>query len=177
LAIYIAKNNTETALYLLTIAGVASYNLFVKHLSLSKTFLTSGVSSLPLLFSVVSFNYEKAFLLLPVATSCFILGREWLMDIRDMRGDYVGGIVTIPMLIGPGLTAKLGFLFQILAVMLLIPIVISSQSFWGYLLPFLILISVATLFHLWHYGAGQYQRTVIQYLWLPMLFGVMMLLS
>lgn len=174
-AIFFAKTNIEEILYLLTIIGVASYNLFVKHLSLSKTFVTSVVSSFPLLFSVVAFHYPKTYLLLPAATVCFILGREWLMDIRDVLGDSQSNIVTIPMVIGKELTAKLGFLFQFLSVVLLVPIALYTQSYLSYFLLLSILLVIACSLPFWYSSAGKYQQQVIQYLWIPMLFGVMML--
>ena len=176
LSVVLSRNATELALYALTLLGVSTYNYFVKYLSLSKTFLTSAVSALPLLYSVLIFDYLTIYLLLPLATSLFILGREWLMDVRDINGDSFGGITTIPMLMGRDLTAKLGFLLQILSAFVLLPIVVSSKSVLGWGLLFVIATSVALLIPLWFHKSGKYHQQVIRILWVPMLSGVLMLL-
>jgi geranylgeranylglycerol-phosphate geranylgeranyltransferase len=177
IAASIARSRMELALYLLTLGAVSSYNLLVKHLSLSKTFVTSVVSSFPFLFVITSLNYPGIFFLLPVAATCFILGREWLMDIRDMKGDRREGIVTFPMIIGPGSVAKYSFMFQLIAVLLLLPITIVSKSVWSGVLLLLILFSTLILSRIWFINEGKYQRRAIQILWLPMLFGILLLIS
>lgn len=177
LSIILSRTSTEFVLYALTLLGVSTYNYFVKYLSISKTFLTSTISALPLLYSVLIFDYPTTYLLLPLATSAFILGREWLMDVRDIKGDSMGGITTIPMLIGRNQTAKLGFLFQFLSVIFLLPIVVSNGSLLGWGLLVVITTSIALLVPLWFYRSGEYRQRVVQILWVPMLSGVLMLLG
>lgn len=172
----LSRNATEFALYASTLLGVSSYNYFVKYLSLSKTFLTSAMSALPLLYSVLIFDYPTIYLLLPLATSAFILGREWLMDVRDIKGDSLGGITTIPMLIGRDLTATLGFLLQFLSVLFLLPIVVGSNSVLNWGLLVIIIISISLLIPLWFYKSGEYRQQVVRMLWVPMFSGVLMLL-
>lgn len=176
-AFFYSHTYFELTLYFICILGVALYNLFVKYLSLSKTFLTAIISSLPLFFSVIVYGYPQNYLFLPVATCCFILGREWLMDIRDIKGDSNDHIVTIAMKLGPNKTAKFGFCLQIIATLLLLPIVIYNQSYWSISLLFMIALSVIILVPLWSYNSGTLQRRVIQLLWLPMLFGLMLFLD
>lgn len=176
-AVYASRDRTQIILYAVAIVGVGFYNLFVKYLSLSKTVLTSTVSSLPIFFSVITLNYPKVFLFLPVAAGLFVLGREWLMDIRDIRGDSKAGIVTMPMRLGPKQTARFGFAFQFLSVALLVPVAASANSTLGYLLLLSISLALIVFYPLWHYGSGKYQRRVIQGLWLPMLMGIMLLIA
>jgi len=176
-AVYASQDKTQIILYAVAIVGVGFYNVFVKYLSLSKTVLTSTVSSLPLFFSVFTLNYPKVYLFLPVAAGFFVLGREWLMDIRDIRGDSKAGIVTMPMRLGPKQSARFGFAFQFLSVALLVPVAASANSILGYLLLLSISLALIAFYPLWHYGSGKYQRKVIQGLWLPMLLGIMLLIA
>jgi geranylgeranylglycerol-phosphate geranylgeranyltransferase len=177
LAVLVSRNNKELFLYCLTISGAAFYNVFVKYLSLSKTFLTSILSAVPMLYSVRFFSYPTSYLLLPIATSSFVLGREWLMDIRDMRGDLAGRIVTVPMLVGPATTEKLGFMLQLLSIALLIPIAVNNSSPSSFVLILLMLLSVILSMQLWHWRSGAFQHRVVQGFWLPMLLGELMLLQ
>lgn len=172
-----SRTKIEFILYMICISGMASYNFFVKYLSLSKTFLTAMISSLPLLFSVMVFEYPLIYSLLPIAACCFILGREWLMDIRDVKGDSKGQIVTIPMIIGPAATTKLGFGLQLVAALLLLPIMFYNLSYWSVSMVMLVILSVVTLPALWSYHSGIYQRRVIQLLWVPMLFGLLLFIK
>jgi len=168
-----SRTGIEFILYLVCISGMTSYNVFVKHLSLSKTFLTAAISSLPLLFSVMVFDYPTIYILLPIAACSFILGREWLMDIRDVKGDAKGKIVTVPMIIGPGKTTKLGFGLQLVAGLLLLPIAISSFSYWHFSLIAFIFLSTIGLYFLWSIGSGRFEQRVIRLLWIPMFCGLL----
>ncbi|REJ76317.1 MAG: hypothetical protein DWQ47_11960 [Acidobacteria bacterium] len=172
-AIFVSMTGFQLTVYLFCIAGVATYNVFVTYLSLTKTFLTSAVSSLPILFSVVVFDYPSAFLFLPIAASCFVLGREWLMDIRDIDGDSEGRLVTIPMKLGSSNTAVLGFGLQLLGALLLLPLVFFERSAISITLFLLIIASVAVLIPLWSIRSGMFQRRAIQMLWLPMFLGLL----
>lgn len=172
-AFLISNTGFQLTVYLICIAGVATYNVFVTYLSLTKTFLTSAVSSLPILFSVVVFDYPSAYLFLPIAASCFVLGREWLMDIRDMDGDSQSRLVTIPMKLGSSKTAVLGFGLQLLGALLLLPLVFFERSAISIALFFLIVASVVVLVPLWSIRSGMFQRRAIQMLWLPMFLGLL----
>jgi geranylgeranylglycerol-phosphate geranylgeranyltransferase len=174
-AAYVADTWLQAVLYGITILGVSCYNIFVRYLSLSKTVLTSIVSGLPILFSVTTIGYSRSYLFLPVGAAFFVLGREWLMDIGDMEGDLKGQIVTVPMLIGTERTALFGFLFQFLSVLFMLPIALSVNSVALYALLFSILLAVICLRSLWQSGRKEYQRRVVQLLWVPMLLGVLML--
>ena len=174
---FFSQNNSQFILYVFCILGVTSYNLFVKYISLTKTFLTSTISAIPILFSVLSFDYPKIYLLLPVATSLFILGREWLMDIRDVKGDAAEEVRTIPMIIGANYTAKFGFGFQVIAVLLLTPIAIYNKSYLSASLVGLILILVMVMIPMWSYRSGLFQQRIVQLLWLPMFLGLLFFIS
>ena len=175
-AFYSSNNKIELFMYCASIAGVSLYNVFVKHFTLSKNFLTSAISTLPVLYVVVVLQYPSVYLLVPAATSFFLLGREWLMDIRDIKGDYSSGIRTLPMIIGSAITAKISFLAFASSASILLAFAVNIWSGWNFLLLGLILLSTTVLFPLWFYHSGKYQRGVVIGLWLPMSCGILMLL-
>jgi geranylgeranylglycerol-phosphate geranylgeranyltransferase len=175
LAVIAARNSRQLFLYAVTICGAAAYNLFIKYLSQSKTFLTAALSAIPLVYSIVSFNYTRTYLLLPLATACYVLGREWLMDIRDMRGDHSDGTRTIPMLVGPSTTQALAFILHFLSIALLIPLALNSSSNLNLILVVLMFLFMLVMARLW-YRSVAFQRRVVQGFWIPMLLGELLLL-
>jgi geranylgeranylglycerol-phosphate geranylgeranyltransferase len=124
-----ANTTTELALYSLSIVGVGFYNLLVKHLALSKTFVTAIVSTLPVLYVVMMYKYSPIYFLVPLATAIFLLGREWLMDTRDVKGDAAAGIRTIPIVIGSTRTARLGLLMLITGLWLFVSFRACDRNF------------------------------------------------
>ncbi len=175
-AIYVQGSKAELLMYCASVIGVSLYNLFVKHLTPSKNFLTSAISTLPVLYVVVVLKYPPIYLLVPAATSVFLLGREWLMDIRDMKGDHSSGIRTLPMIIGSDLTAKISFLSLLLSAVILLPFAISTGSIRNFVLLGLLLLSTVILSSLWSYDSGKHRRGIVLGLWLPMCCGILMLL-
>jgi geranylgeranylglycerol-phosphate geranylgeranyltransferase len=176
-SLYAAPSRFEFLLYAVSIVGVAVYNIFVRHLTLSKTFLTSAVSSLPVLYVIVTLQYPAEYLLIPVATSLFLLGRELLMDVRDMAGDRHAGIKTTPLLIGPLWTSKIGFLLLMTSSALLLTFSIRVSSVRNLVLSYFICFSVVVMTVLWQYRSGKYQRPIVLSLWLPIFCGILMLLK
>jgi 4-hydroxybenzoate polyprenyltransferase len=178
LLIIIFKQRTtfELVIYLSTIAGVVTYNCFVRYLTVSKAFLTSAVSTLPILYVVVILKYPSIYLLLPVATSLFLLGREFLMDIRDIDGDQKARIRTVPIIWGKGLTARIGFLCLLAGVGLTLVFSANTWSIRNLYFSSIASVSVATVGILWLSNSERYQRAIILSLWIPMLCGILMLI-
>lgn len=176
LSFFTYHNRFELFLYMVSIAGVASYNVFVKHLSLSKTFLTAAVSVLPILYVITTLSYPSIYLLVPIGSMIFLLGRELLMDVRDIEGDQASGIATLPMRLGSELTARLAFLLLILCGAILLYFSARSWSIRNLSLSCFILLSSFVLSLVWFNRAGKYRRQVILGLYLPMLCGVFLLL-
>lgn len=170
------KNSFELFLYIASIIAVATYNFFVKHLALSKTFLTAAVSSLPLLYVVVTLSYPSIYLLLPASSLVFLLGRELLMDIRDVKGDGVSGITTLPMVIGTQRTAKLGFLLLLICSGILFVFTVNVWSAQNLVLSCLTFATSMFITLFWSLGSGRHQRLMIISLYIPMLCGILMLL-
>lgn len=176
LALLAARNSRELLLYLTTICGAAGYNLLIKYLSLSKTFLTAALSSIPFIYSIGSFNYPNIYLLLPLATSCYVLGREWLMDIRDMKGDTSDGMRTIPMVIGSRVTETLAFSLQFFSIALLTPLALSRSSYLSLFVVITMFLFLLVLARLWFRTDTSLHRRVVQGFWIPMVLGELLLL-
>ena len=176
LALLAARNSRELLLYLTTICGAAGYNLLIKYLSLSKTFLTAALSSIPFIYSIGSFNYPNIYLLLPLATSCYVLGREWLMDIRDMKGDTSDGMRTIPMVIGSRVTETLAFSLQFFSIALLAPLALSRSSYLSLFVVITMFLFLLLLARLWFRTDTSLHRRVVQGFWIPMVLGELLLL-
>src|SRR5258706_194611 len=175
-AIIRSEDSLELVLYLLSVLGVVFYNVLVKRLTLSKTFVTAAVSTLPVIFVVVVFKYSTSFFAIPGGTSIFVLGREWLMDTRDMRGDAAAGVTTLPMIIGSRTTALLCLGMLIAGVICLLPLVIANSSSRNVVLFIIALFSIAIASVLWGLRNGDYQRAVIVSLYFPIFCGIVLLL-
>lgn len=169
-------NKLQLVLYYLSILGVCFYNYLVKHFTLSKNVVTSLVSTLPILYVVSFLRYPPAYLLIPAASLMFLIGREWLMDIRDIKGDGLSGIETLPMRIGTGRTALIAFLSLFVSSALLLLLALRIQTRWATTLLCLMTMSIVLLSFLWNFKQGRYRRAVVLGLWLPMDCGILMLL-
>ena len=169
-------NKLQLALYYFSILGVCFYNYLVKHFTLSKNVVTSLVSTLPILYVILFLKYPPVYLLIPTASLIFLIGREWLMDIRDMNGDAVSGIETLPMRIGTKKTALIAFLSFFVSSALLLLLVVTIQTKWATTFLCLMIISIVFLLALWNFRQGRYRRAVVLGLWFPMDCGILMLL-
>jgi geranylgeranylglycerol-phosphate geranylgeranyltransferase len=172
----IYRTKSQFILYCLSILGVCTYNYLVKHHTLSKNVITALISTLPVVFVIHTLQYPKIYLLLPLSSVTFLLGREWLMDIRDMNGDFGSGIKTLPLRVGPEWTAKISFLSFVVSAALLLPLAFIVQSMWFTTLLVLLALSILVLSIIWPAKRGQYRRSVVLALWVPMSCGILMLL-
>jgi geranylgeranylglycerol-phosphate geranylgeranyltransferase len=171
-----SRSPIELVLYFAAIVGVSTYNYLVKHFTLYKNIVTSIVSALPIAFVVIVLHYPLIYVTVPVASLSFLLGREWLMDIRDISGDQFSGIKTLPLLIGPKNTARLGFVLLATSVVTLLPLAATVQTAWSSILLGMMTTSIALLVALWYRRKGTYQRAVVLGLWFPMGCGILMLI-
>jgi len=172
------QSNTlfEGLIYGATIIGVVTYNLFVKHFTISKTFLTSIISSLPLLYVVSVLGYPRTYLLLPLASVLFLLGREFLMDIRDVSGDSLAGIRTVAAIFGDHWTAIAAFLSLASGAGVSLILALKLSTKWNIYLSSVTLLSTALLALLWFISPKRYRRPLVLSLWVPMSSGILMLI-
>lgn len=163
----------ELLLYGVAVAGVCGYNGIVKASGVLKTPYTAACSSIPILYDVTVLGYPGVYWIFPLSTALFIMGRELLMDVRDVRGDREGGIRTLPMVLGDAPAARIGFLLQVAGALLLLPLAASAGRL---VLLGLVLGSVGAAERAWWRGAGRYRRQIVRLLWAPMLAGLLLLL-
>jgi geranylgeranylglycerol-phosphate geranylgeranyltransferase len=176
LSFVVYQSKFELFLYLASIVGVSVYNYLVKYFTLSKNAITALISSLPILFVILNLRFPTIYLLLPLASVSFLLGREWLMDVRDVKGDLSSGIRTLPTRIGSRLTIRISFCCFVLTLALLLPLTVITQSTWHGFLLLLMAGSILFLAVLWPAKQGRYRRRVVLGLWFPMTCGILMLL-
>jgi 4-hydroxybenzoate polyprenyltransferase len=175
-AILVSHNTFQLALYGFSILGVTFYNYLVKHITLSKSIVTALVSTLPLLYVVVTLDYPKTYFFIPASSLVFLIGREWLMDVRDIVGDATAGIETLPISIGSMWTAILSFSFFFGSFALLVPYVVTIHSWWAIGFLLVMIGSTVILAILWWAKCGSHRRAVVLGLWVPMSCGILMLI-
>lgn len=175
-SLIVSRSRLQLFLYLTSIAGVAVYNLVVKYLSLSKTVLTAAISVLPILYVTTALSYPSIYLLVPVGGLLFLLGRELLMDVRDINGDSLSRMKTLPMVIGSRATARIAFSLFALCGSILVFFTIEVWSVRNAILTCIIASSSFVLPFPWSYRSGKYRRSVIISLYVPILCGILLLI-
>jgi 4-hydroxybenzoate polyprenyltransferase len=170
------RTKLELLLYLGSILGVGFYNVVLKHLSLSKTVLTAAISVLPLFYVTSTLAYPSVYLLIPIGGLFFLIGRELLMDIRDINGDKRARMKTLPMIVGSRATAASAFLLFALCGVLLAVFTLNVWSVRNAILAGAILSTSFVLPYPWSYKNGKYRRPVIISLYAPILCGILLLI-
>ncbi len=172
---FFSESGIELFLFLSANVGVIIYNFVVKKIAFFKTIVTAVLCSLPLLYIIIMLKYNSIYFLLAFATCIFIIGRELLMDIIDLKGDEASGIITLPKIIGYRASTITAFSMQFLAALLLVPIVITLSSPFYTLNLSIIIISIIILNVFWLLSINN-RPLIIKLFWTPMIFGVLMLL-
>jgi geranylgeranylglycerol-phosphate geranylgeranyltransferase len=175
ISLFVYHSRLQLFLYLISIVGVGLYNLVVKYLSLSKTVLTATISVLPILYVTTTLSYPSIYLLVPMAGVFFLLGRELLMDVRDIKGDRLSRMKTLPMVIGSRATASIAFFLFALCGSILLFFSLEVWSVRNAILTSIILSSSFVLPYPWSYKDGKYRRSVILSLYVPILCGILLL--
>ena len=168
---------TEFVFYISAIFGVILYNLIVNKISLIKTLSAAIISSIPLFYIIVILNYHPTYLLLGLSTCIFLLGRELLMDVLDIKGDTLSGISTIVKFINKKYVVFSAFTLQFIALILLLPVVLLVNSYFLFSTYCIICLFTSLLCFIWSKNKRNYQLFVIRLLWVPMIFGILLLIQ
>lgn len=116
---YLTGDRSTLAVILFTIVLVALYSPTAQYAPCVKGIYTAFLCCLPALYG--SYVLKSSLPLESYAVILiFIFGRELLLDLRDLRGDRVFGMKTIPFYIGKGTTNVIGWTLMVCAVALLI---------------------------------------------------------
>lgn len=171
-AVFISRDYIELILYLSSILGVIMYNIVVKKAAILKPFYASLLCGLPVIYSIVLFKYNVFNMFILLSTITFISGREILMDIKDVKGDRLCDITTLPMVLGEKYSEKLAFLIQAIGIILLGPLVIYLNKLAFIILYGLIILIFLMAIKVW----AKNRRKTIFMLWAPMIYGIAMLI-
>jgi geranylgeranylglycerol-phosphate geranylgeranyltransferase len=175
-AVYAGGGPLQLGLFTLTLAGVLHYNAFTARAPQLKSLYSAALSTMPVLYITLVLGYDRVYWLVPGASLLFLVGRELLMDVRDLRGDRRAGLVTLPMRLGPGRTSRVAFLLEFSATALLLPLLLLVPSVRTVLSFTAIVAAVAGACLTWRAHRRWSRRLAVYLLWLPLLAGIVMLL-
>jgi len=167
---------TELSIYISSIVGIIIYNLILNRYPLIKNIFAAILCSLPILFILLSLEYSIDYYLLILSTIIFIFGRELLMDIKDIKGDKITGIYTIPNYIGEKLLIRISFIVITISNLMLIYLAIYKRNIIYFILISTSLVFIYVVSKIWFLNYGKYQRKIILALWLPMFLGLSILI-
>lgn len=97
------------AWYLLLLVALINYNYIVTFFPFLKNIYAAGTGTIPLVILALTLGRDQVSVTTLVALFCFLLGRELLMDVEDLRGD--GN--TLAKILGPVLATYAGFALKL----------------------------------------------------------------
>lgn len=121
------RNWDATIIIAITIIGISIYSPLSKHFSFFKGLFTAALCCMPLLYGSALINYNlNPIILLPIIL--FIIGREIILDIFDMKGDAHEKRATIPNILGKSVSKNLAWVFMNISGVLLILLSLNNLS-------------------------------------------------
>jgi len=165
-----------TSIQISAIVGVVVYNWIVVKVSWAKGAFTALLCISPVLFDICQFNYVGPYWLLPLGAALFIFGREVLMDILDSSGDSATGLNTIPMIMGNNQAMRLGVSSIVAGNLCVVCMGLTSGKWIDCLLSLSMTGASIILVVLWFMSPPTYHRRVIRLMWIPMIFGLALLI-
>lgn len=156
-------------LYLLAVTAILSfYNYKHPLIPLLKTGLTATatVVSLSFVYTYISIGVSQYFFL--IAAFFFILGREVLMDIRDIRGDSSNNYKTVAVVLGNQKASIFAlicfFAFAITAICMLL----TDYSFLNLIIVLLVVfLSLGCYIRCIKSNSSKEQNKYVLFLWIP----------
>jgi len=130
LIISFAINILCFGIILLSIGFIVFYEKFLKNQGIAGNMVVAFLSSLPFAFGGASVRQPYNAMILSLMAFFIVLGREILMDVRDMEGDRLSR-VTLPMKVGEKHAIYLGCIFLVVAIVLTpLPIFLGILRMW-----------------------------------------------
>ncbi|MGA9362757.1 MAG: UbiA family prenyltransferase [Bacteroidota bacterium] len=172
LAVYNVGHHIVDIFQVVFLVGVILYNFIIRTWAIAKSFYTAALCALLVSYPILSHSYDLAYLFLPLATFFFILGRETLMDLLDMKGDQMSGILTLPVLIGPTRTRIVAFGSLLLGVTLILPLLSTELTVPNIARLAAMITSMLLFLLLWLSSSAKQKRIAILFLWIPMITGL-----
>ncbi len=161
---------------LIFLSAMVFYNYIVKHLALTKAAYTAIVSALIISYPVLINEFDTKYILLPVGTLFFVLGREIFMDVLDIIGDKQAGMKTVPIRFGIMNAVSLAFTSIFIGTLAILVLLIDNISILDLYRLIAILVSVILFSILWLIGSKIEKRAAIISLWIPMIVALSVLI-
>jgi 4-hydroxybenzoate polyprenyltransferase len=161
-----------------TLILVILYSKVSMRAPMLKNAWTAVLCITPVIFDIVSFKLDNAFWLVVVACFVFNLGRELLMDLKDLVGDTNWRILTIPARIGPKKAFIISFILMLSSSLFFAPFLLESPNLYRLIGIIAFLVSIFGAILVW--GAGRNknrQWLAVEVLKLPMLSAIVIVIS
>lgn len=149
---------------------LACYNIKSRIIPLIKTIITATTTVLALSFVYTFISIDLSRYLFLGAAFFFILGRELLMDIRDIEGDKRFNYETLAVLCGPTKIRKIALLSLVISSICLGIMLATRFSFRGFML-----FCTSTIIEYYCFAKcvyikdSQQQNKYILFFWIPMI--------
>ncbi len=173
-----AAEGVSLVVFLAGCLGASVYNEFVRRAPQWKTLMTAALSALIIVFDIEVFDLPTRFYW--VALSCFVmvLGRELLMDVRDLRGDRAAGLATLASRAGRRTVERAGFALVGLSLIPALGFLSgASPSRWALVLVAAYVASVCSGAAIWFLSGKRRREWIsVEILKVPLLVGVGLML-
>jgi len=173
-----AAEGVSLGVFLVGCLGASVYNEFVRRAPQWKTVMTAALSALIIVFDIEVFDLPTRFYW--IALSCFVmvLGRELLMDVRDLRGDRAAGLATLASRAGRRVVERAGFALVGLSLIPALGFLSGvSPSRWALVLVAAYVASICSGAAVWFLSGKRRREWIgVEILKVPLLAGVGLML-
>lgn len=176
LGIFMYYPNIKRMLIFMSVAAILSiYNVRLPFISTIKTFMTALATVLSLSFVFTFIDIPQGICWFLMTAFMFILGREFMMDIRDMQGDLRENYKTLAIILGKRKAIIASLFFIICSDIFCVLFILSQFSMIKIiLLVFLIAFELFCIYHFIKSESSVQQNKCILLLWIPMIFMLLM---
>lgn len=163
--------------FVTVMAILAVYNLRFPFIPAIKAFITAFCTVLSLAFVFTFSIYEVKYIPFLAAAFFFIVGREFLMDIRDIEGDGRNGYKTLAILWGVSKIRLLAFGAIAIADIFCLFCLLFDFAYSKLLAYFLILLSTTVILHRFTADAASGEQNKLAILlWIPIILSLFMII-
>lgn len=165
-----AEDLSRIVCFLFVVVILSAYNLKLSIIPVVKTIITSlaTVISLSFVYTYFDITYTKIYFL--ISSFFYILGRELLMDIRDIAGDKMNDYTTIAVVFGVTKTRVMSLISFILSTIWAVIMLLSDFSYLDLLLLFVIVVlEIVFISKCFKSSNSKIQNKYILFLWMPII--------
>jgi len=171
LGIYIYQSNMSGMLIFFMVTIILSlYNVKLSFIPLIKTFMTAFATVLSLSFVFTFIYISKGVYWFLMAAFMFILGREFMMDIRDIQGDKKENYNTLAVVLGKQKTTIVSLAFIVCSdIFCVLYIIVHFSILKIILLTMILVFEFYCCSHFIKSSNSEQQNKYILLLWIPMI--------